>query len=247
MAEDQIIGEIIGGAASFGAGAMDVIIYLVLFLCLLGVGAVIWWVTSHKHKIVVRYLTRSGAFIIEDKARSVKRDGAVFWSFLKGRVVVSPPPKTAINVTKKGKLFAECYVTEDNPEPIWIKDKGLNDRTLLEQSGFRPLTTQQRALLVSRCVKANSRKGKTLWDQIRDIAIPVTMLTMVMIPFIFWGDITKTSTDAMDQAQAVQTQNAKISESNARMLSVLAGKLEAGEIAIDQSAPPDAQESGGVN
>ena len=239
-AEEEILTTILNGASGFGAGAMDILIYIALACIVAAIGVFIWWILQFKHKVVVRYLTRNGAFIIEDKVRAVKKDGITYWKFFKSKMEATPPPKAAINITKKGRLFAECYITEDNPEPVWIVDKGINKSNTPVGQSFKPVTTQQRALIVNRIRKAESRKGKSIWEQVSAIAIPVTMAFMVMIPFIFWGDITKTSTDALDDARALSTQNAKIAEQNARILSVLAGKVESGEIDIIQDIPRDA-------
>lgn len=240
--EEDFIGQAATGAANFGAGAMDVLLYVILLLVVAGLGYFIWYMLSFKHKVVVRYLTRSGSFIINDRAKVVKNDGVLYWKFLKGKMMATPPPKKAINVTRKGHLFAECYITEDNPEPVWLVDKGIN-KTNTTKSSFRPVTTQQRALIVSRIRKAESRRGSTLWDKIQAIVMPVSVVMVLLLLFVFWGDITKTSTDALDKAQGMYEQNAQIAESNARILAVLAGKLDAGEIEIAQS-PPDAELGG---
>lgn len=240
--EEEFIEKAASGAANFGAGAMDVLLYVILALVVLGLAFFIWYMLSFKHQVIVRYLTRSGSFIIRDRAKVVKEDGVLYWKFLKGKMVATPPPKAAINVTKKGRLFAECYITEDNPEPVWMIDRGI-DKTNTEKSSFRPVTTQQRALIVSRIRKAESRRGSTLWDKIQAIVMPVSVVLVLLLLFVFWGDITKTSTDALKEAQGMFEQNAQIAESNARILAVLAGKLDAGEIQIAQS-PPDANLGG---
>lgn len=242
--EEEILGQVVSGAAGFGSSAFDILFYILIGGIILALGWVVWWILQHKHKIVVRYLTKRGAFIIEDKARTVNRSGVIYWKFLKGKIETTPPPKKAINITKKGKLYAECYITEDNPEPVWLVDTGYK-KSFDKDGNYKPVTTQERALIVSRIRKAEERRGKNLWEQITQIAIPTIMLGMVIIPFVFWGDITKTSTDALQQADRLQEQNADIAESNARILAVMAGKIDTGELDIKQDIPPDADISGG--
>ena len=240
MDAEQIISGDFSGVTTAAAGvagsAYDVILWAVVGLCIAGLIGFVLFVLSYKHKVRVRYITKDGSYIIDDKARRKMDGGVTYWSLLKAKQIVSPPPKEAINITKKGKLVAECYITEDNPEPVW-----LTDNFDLEGNGkFKPLTTQQRSLTVSRIRKAESRKNASLWDKISSVIMPAAMVIMVALPFVFWGEITNASTESMEITAQVAAENAKISEQNARILSVLAGKVEAGELDIVQNIPPDA-------
>jgi len=75
-----------------------------------GYGSSIYW-TSFKHTIIIRELTSTRKFIARDKAK-IKRnkaDGVEYW-YLRNRKVelVSPKPES-IEITKKGRFYAECY------------------------------------------------------------------------------------------------------------------------------------------
>ena len=150
MAEQDVIEQfenvdIAGMAASTGDVAMDIIL---LFLGVLLFGAIVGYIvyiSIHNRKVRVRYKTRHGMFIIDDWARKRKKDGAEWWKLRKLKIEATPPPSRAIELTKKGKMVAECYLSEDNPEPIWIVDEGPG-----EGKEFTPITTQERALIVSR-------------------------------------------------------------------------------------------------
>lgn len=226
-------------AAGVASSAFDVILWIVVALVIAALIGLVLFILSYKHKVRVRYITKDGSYIIDDKARRKEDGGVTYWVLLKSKMTVTPPPREAINITKKGKLVAECYVTEDNPEPVWITDtQNFNGGT------FKPLTTQQRSLTVSRIRKAESRKKSSLWDKISQVIMPAAMVIMVALPFMFWGDITASSTHSMEITAQVAEQNAKIAEQNARILSVLAGKVEAGELNIIQNIPPDAQAGG---
>ena len=244
MAEDIVTqvtsGDLSGIAAGVGSTALDVILYAIIGVLVIGIVGLLIYMLSFKHKVRIRYVTKEGSFIIDDKARRVERDGVTLWNLLKTKKDVSPPPKESINITKKGHLVAECYITEDNPEPVWITDS-----RELEIAGFKALTTSQRSLTVARIRKAQSRIKKNLWEQIQQVILPVTMVLMVAIPFIFWGDLTASSENAINQAGTIAKQNAEIAEQNARILSVLAGDLEAGELTVRQTPPDAARSSGG--
>lgn len=239
MAVEQIIeGDFSGvttAAANVGSTVYDILLWAVLGVMVAVLIGFLWYILQFKHKVRIRYVTKDGSYIIDDKARRKKDGGVTYWALLKSKIDVTPPPRSALNITRKGKLVAECYITEDNPEPVWIEDKAD-----IEGGDFKPLTTQQRSLTVARIRKAESRKRLSLWDKISQIVLPATMVIMVALPFVFWGEITNTSNEALAQGGAVAEQNAKIAEQNARILSVLAGKVEAGELDIKQNIPPDA-------
>jgi len=243
-AEQIINGDFSGvtaSAANVASSAYDVILWAVAAIMIVALIGMVLYMLSYKHKVRVRYITKDGSYIIDDKARRKVDGGVTYWSLLKAKQTVSPPPKQAINITKKGKLVAECYITEDNPEPVW-----LTDNFDLEGNGtFKPLTTQQRSLTVSRIRKAESRKNASLWDKISQVIMPAAMVIMVALPFVFWGEITSASTHSMEVGAEMAAENAKISEQNARILSVLAGKVEAGDLEIVQNVPPDAADGGG--
>ena len=245
MATEQILQGDFSGVTQTAAGvasnAYDVILWAVVGIMLIALLGLMLYMLSYKHKVRIRYITKDGSYIIDDKARRKVDGGVTYWALLKAKLVVSPPPKEAINITKNGRLVAECYVTEDNPEPVWIQDT-----QEIDVKGFRPLTTQQRSLTVSRIRKAESRKGASLWDKISQVVMPAAMIIMVALPFVFWGDITASSTESMEITANVAAENAKIAEQNARILSVLAGKVEAGELNIIQNVPPDAVTEGGA-
>ena len=244
MVEDLINAEAIKNtAASAGSATLDVILWLaVAGLIVAGIFLLLEFM-KYKHLVRLRFLTKEGSFILDDKAKRKEEDGVIYWSLLKQKLNITPPPKEAINITKKGRLVAECYITEDNPEPVWLLDKGYSDA----QEGFKPLTTQQRSLTVSRIRKAQARIQKSMWETMTQIIMPIAMVVIIAIPFIFWGDITKESTEAMSKAGEVAKQNAEVAAQNARLLSVMAGKLEAGDLTIKQNIPPDAVNEGGVN
>lgn len=233
-------GDYAGVAAQAGSATLDVILWLVVAVMVAALVGLLIYIMRFKIAVRIRYVTKEGSYIIDDKAARKTTDGVTVWRLLKTKIDVSPPPKESINITKKGKLVAECYITEDNPEPVW-----LTDSRDLDLAGFKPLTTAQRSLTVARIRKAQSRIKGTLWDKIQQIVMPATMIIMVALPFVFWGDITAESRDAMAEAGNIAEQNAEISQQNARILSVLAGKVEAGDLVVTQTPPDAAAEGGG--
>jgi len=90
-------------------------------LITLGVSIILWfviYVRQFKHKITIKHLVNSRKYIIQTKARDYKdKDGVEFWQIwdskkIKGTDIIPKPPTEAIEITPKGKKFAEVYRDE---------------------------------------------------------------------------------------------------------------------------------------
>lgn len=235
MAGDDLLGTatqtLTGGLDSLGSS----VYWIVLGLLVVVIIALVVYIMSFKHLVVVRYRTGNRKFIIMDKARQVERQGVPYWKLLKMKKEVTCPPPEAIDITKKGKFIAECYWSSDNPEPIWMKDNAQIDEKLLQ-----PFSTQERAVHVARVTRAMMRKKGTILETIEKLAVPFAVVVILIVMLIFWEDIAKPAREMAQANKELAVENAKISEQNARILSVLAGKLEADEIGIIQNvAPPE--------
>lgn len=240
LVAELIEGLDLGGLVSSTMGAGYNIVLGVLAIIIIGglVGLLVW-MSIHNKKIRVRYVTKNGSFVIDDKARRKNVDGVEYWSLLKMKLVVSPPPSAAINMTNKGKLMAECYLKEGSQEPAWIIDGG-------PEEGFDTamLTTQERALLIQRVIKATQRRRKGLLDTIAQIATPIALVMVVIVMLVFWENIAEPAKDMAQINTQMMESNKEISEQNARMVSVLAGKLDVGELTVTQAVPPDGGSNG---
>lgn len=221
-----------GIAASAGNTIFDLFSILLWVLLIGGLLAVVLWFLSYKHVVVVRIRTKTRKQIITDKARTKVIDGVSYWQLLKMKKLISPPPQEAIEITKKGKFFAECYWEEENPEPIWLRD------TDDSQIAFKPFKMDQRALHVAALTKAIARKREGLLQKLSQFAMPVAMVICVAIPFVFYGELSEPQKDIAASNAATTAKIAEITEQNARMVSVLAGKLEAGELDVYQNINP---------
>ena len=223
-------------------GLYELLIWVVLGAILIGaVWFLLWWL-SYKHEVTIRYITKSRKYIIKDKAKTVRKDGAQLWRLLRMRSTVKPPPPEAIEITKKGKFFAECYWSEENPSPTWLQDSG--DET--DAFSHQAFTSDERSFYVAQLKKAIVRQKGSLFDKIMQFAMPIAMIILVAIPFVFFGNLTEESTKQAASNVELARINEKIAAENARILTVLAGKVEAGDLVIKQDIkPPDAPPDGG--
>lgn len=220
MAEEEMlsnIGSIAGDAASgIGQGLFWIFILGIAG----GVAWVIWWILSHKHKVVLRTITKRGKFIVEEKARPIKKHNGNYWHLLRLRKQVPAPPPEAVEVTKNGRYFVEAYYQEDDGTLTWIEDT--NDK----EKPLTAFTTQQRALLVSETQEAIRRGNRGWLETLAAVAVPFSMVMIIALVFVFWQDIASPAQKMAETAGKMQEKNGEylnqlteISRQNARLMS----------------------------
>ena len=233
---DELLNVDVGGIAQNAVGvAYDTILVFGIILLLAAVAGAVVYFSLFNKKVRVRLQTKDGSYVIDDKARKKMVDGVKFWRLQKMRMDVTPPPKQAINLSNKGKMVAECYVKEDDPEPVWIVDKGPSH----EWESFK---TEERALWVDRIEKANSRRKGSWAQTLTQLAVPITLIFLAICGIVFFEDIwgpMKESQEAMsstsEQFQEASESLKAASDQNARMIQVLAGKLPPEELRVAQT------------
>jgi len=221
---------------------------LISLLWILGVAVltiiIVLFVTliKYKHKVRLKQCTATGKRIKDTKAREYEEDGVKYWRFLYKKLYAPVPPAEVINIDNKGKLCAECYVTETG-EIIWIKDEWreanipddikalknadadlykakfaawVKENNVIE--ALEPMTTPQRAEIARQIAKKEARKKRNMFDLIRDIAPIIAIVMMITLLLVFWGSIA-------EPALAQGRQNAAITETQDRILKTMNGML----------------------
>lgn len=111
---------------------MAITIETIIYGCIFGilVGLMIYWVIMmlrFKHTVVIKELVAGRKIIFKDKARDLVIDGVSYWQLQKEKNkekrLMSVPPAEAVEVTTKGKKWAEVYRTVTG-EYIFLKDTG---------------------------------------------------------------------------------------------------------------------------
>lgn len=236
--------------------AMDVGGTLTWAVLIMGFVAIIiflvWFILQHKHRVMIKILTENGSIVVFDKAREVTRGGVTMWRLLKRRHSIPPPPPEARQLTKKGKILATCYYTDDVGY-VWGVDTVRNEKfkettqTRVMVNGtevpvtrkiYEPASAQQRSLLANALKEAALRRGQSGWDKFKEIIPALLLVVVIVCVFLFWEEIAKPVQQLQESNAAISEQNARISEQNARMLIFLYGP-NAGNLSVAQSIPPD--------
>lgn len=235
MAEE--FGWITDMLAQGGSAAYDLVLYLLIALVMMGAIIFILWYLGFKHEVTIRYLTKTRKFIIKDKAKIKTIEGVPTWRLFKMKADVKPPPPESLEITKRGKFFAECYWSEDNPSPVWLIDSGDAQDAFTEHA----YTSDERAYAVATHHKALARRKVGLMDRIIQLAPLGAMVMIVAIVFIFWGEITAPTADIMSSNAAVTDRIGENIDALNQVTANLARVIDAGGIEIRQDIPPDVQ------
>jgi len=119
MAGEINFDVVANASANIGVVVLWILIAGVVFS---GILFIIWWY-SHKVIFVIRKVTGDRPLARIDRAKVYMRRGQpIRWRLRSTKAFVPVPPKEAIDVTEKGKLFVEAYLTEDG-EYHYITDK----------------------------------------------------------------------------------------------------------------------------
>lgn len=213
------------GMGGFNAGnlvnsGMDALTTVILWLLLLvGIGVIIflvYYLMSFKHKVRLRKIVKGRVFIIDDRAKEVRKDGAVWWKLLKTKIKQTAPPESAIEITKKGKLIAEGYLTNDD-RIVWRSDVVKEDNfkeDLDEVDGdYRIFGSEERALYIQEMREAETYKKKNITDLIAAAAPYLAIIIILVCFLIFFNDVVqpvKELADSIQNSLNVQKETANI-------------------------------------
>lgn len=168
------------------SGVVTALYWLIGLLVFMGIIFFIMWYLSHNVIYIIRPLTGDRTLVIRDKARIIRKKGqAVRWKLFKRGDYVPVPPKEAIDVTTKGKLFVEAYYTE-NGEYHYIVDR-FPDATKI--GSLNPIQNVDKEFFVQQCEEGLKYKKKSLTDILLQIA-PVLAVVIILVVFmIFFDDV----------------------------------------------------------
>lgn len=139
-------------ASNTASGAYDVMMVILTLVIVVGVLGIIYYILQYKHRVTLRYLTREGFYIVQDKAREKKIDGVKYWQLFKLKEMATIPPPGAIHMTKKGKFVADAYYSEETGI-VWATDSVTMD-------DFKTMVK-----VVERTIPVNGKDGKQLIDK----------------------------------------------------------------------------------
>jgi hypothetical protein len=205
-----------GVAANIGSKTY---LFLLIFLSVFILGGlvflVLWWNSFRTTVKIKELISSDGHYLVcFDKAKRKLKNGAEFWKFRGRKCLVPAPPKDALQVTNKGRYFAECMHEEKSGTDAgyrWI----IPSKT--PESGAYSIGSSQeeRALLSDRVRRAEERKSRSLLDVIMQFAGMAFVLMIVVALLAFYGEISKSQQAVASEMAAATRQQAEVTKQQA--------------------------------
>ena len=259
---NQILSSVnMGNTAKAGSNMWLWIIGLFV-LALLGlIFYMIYNYKKHNMRIKVTEILGDGNFFItSDRGKQTSKDGADGIHLYKRSTMLTPPPSSALSITKNGLLYAELihfvragkkygykWVIDTSKKHFSENDFKKNpdsNEWSVETSKYDQdkliLSAEERATMADRERRAWDRKRKGLAQYIPLIGMALFAIVLILL-FAMWGKITEPSIKAIEQAaliteaqKVMQIEQTKTQELINSALSVLYN-VSASELGVSQN------------
>jgi len=184
----------------WGMGVIGFIVIITLFV----------FIRKYKHTVIIRKVVNNRVITRTTKARTwTDKDGSRWWKILKADTAIEKllhhPPESALEMTEKGKLFAEAHQTESG-EYHWICDD-------VNSHKFKTVPANQRIILANQIRKAEEEGHSLLQKHFKTFLIGGFVLMGLLLVLLFGGELLEPLTVMGDSFQATAvTLNEAISE-----------------------------------
>jgi hypothetical protein len=192
--------QVTNTAASVGDTLLLTLTIGLIVLALGGLGFYLWWINSFKITIkIMEVITKNtgdkGQFVVfHDKAKRKKQGGGEFWKLKRRRALVLAPPHECIQITGRGRYYAECLHWEKSGLDAgykWISPNIKMDDFQVKNDFKLTLSQEERTVLSDRIRRSEARKSKSVLDYIVQIAGMTLAIIIVVSLMAFYGEITK--------------------------------------------------------
>lgn len=180
------------------SGFTTFIMYALVGVVLAGLVWWVLWLLSFKHKVRVRKIINGHTVVVDDLARQFKKDGVPMWKFKKTKYEAGVPPSNVIDITNKGKLIAECFVTSDGTI-IWRQNVFNEEEFKKTHPDFEPFTPEERSMLVHQFRQAESYKKKNWMSLLADFSGPLAVVLILVVFMIFFNQTVKPTMEMGDK------------------------------------------------
>lgn len=203
---------------SFFSGGGSAFLGFLVFLIFLGfgLGAVYFIIQQRAYNKVVLVRTiidgnKGSPFF--DVAKRVEDNDGAFWRFKKLKLVLEAPPEECIEVNKKGKEFAQMFITQQN-QPIWVRPH-LPEKQMKE-TGFKYIDSSSRQAYVFQHKKSREHGvggvGKFLEKYGGIMAVGSVMVVILGIFMFFFGDTLVPIQNLSDSLVSASESNREVAE-----------------------------------
>lgn len=176
--------------SGFMSGFGNIIIVLIIGVVFLVLGLFVMKRLQYNIFVHIYEVANNRKIVSADKARQFKdKDNVIRWQLQKSKHIVLPPSDDCIEVTNKGKRFV-AFMRRNGTEYTAITSEIKLDPTSanINRQEMKP---DERAEYARQIQKAEEEKGKGLLNTIKEWAVPVAVIILIALTFVFWGKITE--------------------------------------------------------
>lgn len=204
------------GIRNFAATAGQLLPWLMIGILILAISWVIMQQGRYNiNGFFARILADGRKVKFTDKARKIKtKNGIIKWKWRKMKLRTEPAPEDVQELSMKGKIVVEGYLTKEN-SVVWRKDNTKYQD--ITQSGFKPVTNDDRRAHAYEMEQAyNHLQG--ILNKYGPVIIAGFTLVIILVCFmVFFGKIIEPSIKMQESINAGKTIDLKIIETLERI------------------------------
>jgi len=193
--------ELTEGLKATGTYGLWIIVSISVLLLLIALIVVLIYVLSHKHIFKVLTKTQGNTdLVLMDKAK-IKKDntGKEVWHLLKLKKNAPPPPLEVRDITPKGRLSVQAYYDEKDDIFQYVKK---DDK--ISQEAKEHFTASDKIFAYEQYKKATLERSQNVLSLIKDLAVPVAFVILIICILVFWESVAKPSQDMAQMNTQVQ-------------------------------------------
>lgn len=198
---------------NFGSGLFMILLIAVSASIIAFLLWFVLWRSSFKNIVKIKEIISSdGHFLVlQDMAKRKIIAGAEFWKLRRRKCIVPAPPSGALQVTARGRYFAECAHHEKSGLDSgyqWI----IPDKEPTSGAYAISQSQEERALVADRLRRANDRKSMRTIDFIMQISGMIFAVIIVVSLLAFYGEIAQSVAEASKEVEGALQRAQNIQE-----------------------------------
>lgn len=193
------------GGGSGVAGAVSSTVLVIKVLLLAGIIGFIVYVIFDQKQFKIKgffckVLSDGRKLYFADSAKIIKKkDGVIKWKFRRLKKSYDPAPEDVQELTTKGKILVQGYVTKEL-NIVWRKDD--TNYKALENSGFKPVSNDDRRAHAYEMEQARRHMENFLTKYGPTMIAGFTFVLILAVFMMFFGKVVQPTLDAQKAVNA---------------------------------------------
>ena len=203
---------ILSTANNVGATVGDMFLWILVLIIIIGLAVFfINFLSYTKRKVILYEKLSNGTRFKIVMAKEIKtKEGIPKWKLWGVKKRFDAPPNESLYSDNKGKLIAQAFYINENI--VWVKAQFNNTTEDLNKINFEPFLSEDKSVAVHEFRESEQYKKKTLGEFILNALPMITIVIIIAMFFIFFGQVVEPSIAMGNQLVASQIQMDKTIE-----------------------------------